>query len=51
MVCKMKKFEVVEGSIDHEISFISMMTLAHKLKDMDLFVESKALSALILPYA
>lgn len=47
----MKKFEVVEGSIDHEISFISMMTLAHKLKDMDLFVESKALSALILPYA
>lgn len=47
----MKRFEVIEGSIDHEISFISMMTLAHKLKDMDLFIECRALSALILPYA
>lgn len=51
MVCKIKKFEIVEGSLDHEISFISMMTLAHKLKDMDLFIECRALSVLIMPYA
>lgn len=40
MVCKMRRFQIINGELDHELYFISLLSLAHKLKDIDLYVEA-----------
>lgn len=50
MVCKMRRFEIINEEVDHELYFISVMSLAHKLKDIELYMEARSLSTLFMPY-
>lgn len=50
MVCKMRRFQIIDGELDHELYFISVMSLAHKLKDIELYMEARSLSTLFMPY-